>query len=194
MNIFTGISTPKIHAYRTRCTSKYGHVSIRGHPGRSHGRGRLHRSNVLKSCTWPRSGRVGAISDGCYYWLLRYHHSIMRYAEYVCGQGSSWLARLAFISALYVQSMDSCTVCDPSEICLHGGGHMHVSEAFKERHRDPRVIPAVATNYCKAWNFGRRMDAKQSLVCGQSGEGEGFNVSGTRSCWYSADAAHVDYH
>ena len=40
-------------------------------PGRLHGRGRLHGSNVLTCCTWARTRRVGVISDGRYYGLLR---------------------------------------------------------------------------------------------------------------------------
>ena len=48
-----------------------GHVSMRGRPGRLHGRRQLHGSNVLTCCTWVRTRRVGVISDGHYYGLLR---------------------------------------------------------------------------------------------------------------------------
>ena len=55
----------------------YSHMSIHSPPpppgpGRLHGRGRLHGSNVLMCCTWARTRRVGVISDGHYFGLLWY--------------------------------------------------------------------------------------------------------------------------
>ena len=64
----------------------YSHVSIRKPPpppGRLHGRGRLHWSNVLTCCTWARTRRVGVISDGRYFRLLWYVCVVV----YMC----SWL-------------------------------------------------------------------------------------------------------
>ena len=77
MNFFRGISTVCFTPKNT-CTCMhtiqdvYGHVSIRSRPGRLHGRGRLHGSNVLTYCTWARTRRVSAILDGRYFGLLRY--------------------------------------------------------------------------------------------------------------------------
>ena len=74
---FQGISTVCFTPKNT-CTCMhttqdvYGHVSIRSLPGRLHGRGRLHGSNVLTYCTWARTRRVSVISDGRYFGLLRY--------------------------------------------------------------------------------------------------------------------------
>ena len=79
---FTGINTicftPETHAHACILYKMYGRVSISSRHGRLHGRGRLHGSNVLTCCTWMRKQRVGVISDGRYYELLRYLTSIFK--------------------------------------------------------------------------------------------------------------------
>ena len=70
-DFFSRVSAQYVLHQKTRAQAcmpykMYGHMSIHSPPGRLHGRGQLHGSNVLTCCTWACTGRVGVISDGLF--------------------------------------------------------------------------------------------------------------------------------